>query len=162
MESQTTQSKVQVIQEFKDDYRFLSNFYYLEKPIKYDELYYPTVEHFYVAMKTTSGTLREAVSKHPLKGLKAFGKTFELRDDWDTIKTSVMLYGLLYKFSEHNPSIRKALIDTGDAELVEGNYWNDTYWGVSLKTGEGQNKLGKMLMNVRTLITHERTRNRDN
>lgn len=28
-------------------------------------------------------------------------------------------------------------MDTGDAILIEGNYWNDTYWGKC--NGEGQN-----------------------
>ena len=36
---------------------------------------------------------------------------------------------------------------TGDAELVEGNTWNDTYWGVC--NGVGHNHLGKILMQVR-------------
>ena len=39
------------------------------------------------------------------------------------------------------------LLNTGDAELVEGNHWGDRYWGVC--DGEGQNKLGKLLMQVR-------------
>ena len=36
-----------------------------------------------------------------------------------------------------------------DAELIEGNTWHDTFWGVDLKTGEGENHLGKILMALR-------------
>ena len=45
------------------------------------------------------------------------------------------------------------LIKTGDQELIEGNYWNDTYWGVC--KGVGQNKLGKILMRVREELKNE-------
>ena len=33
------------------------------------------------------------------------------------------------------------------AELIEGNNWKDTYWGVC--HGKGQNNLGKLLMRIR-------------
>ncbi len=33
--------------------------------------------------------------------------------------------------------------------LQEGNRWGDTFWGVDLRTGKGENKLGKILMRVR-------------
>jgi predicted NAD-dependent protein-ADP-ribosyltransferase YbiA (DUF1768 family) len=36
---------------------------------------------------------------------------------------------------------------TGDEELVEGNWWNDTFWGVC--NGVGENNLGKLLMKIR-------------
>ena len=45
--------------------------------------------------------------------------------------------------------LRQQLLDTGDAELVEGNSWNDTFWGVSARTGKGKNWLGRLLMQVR-------------
>lgn len=47
----------------------------------------------------------------------------------------------------YNPNLKQMLLDTGDAELVEGNTWNDKYWGVC--KGVGQNKLGKILMMLR-------------
>ena len=48
---------------------------------------------------------------------------------------------------EQNPVLAKWLLNTGDAKLIEGNTWNDRYWGVC--AGIGQNKLGKILMKVR-------------
>ena len=50
------------------------------------------------------------------------------------------------KFST-NESLKKRLLETGDEELIEGNTWNDTYWGVC--KGVGLNKLGEILMRVR-------------
>ncbi len=148
-----------MIEQFQKEYRWLSNFHYLERPMTRKqegvELIFPTNEHFYVAMKTTNLDIRKQVCDHPLKGLKRFGNSFPLRKDWDEVKVSVMLYGLRYKFSENNPSLRKKLIATGDCEIQEGNHWNDKFWGVCLKTGEGSNTLGKMLMQVRCEILNE-------
>lgn len=53
------------------------------------------------------------------------------------------------KFKGGSEELREMLIATGERELVEGNVWNDTFWGVSLRTGKGQNQLGKILMEVR-------------
>lgn len=43
----------------------------------------------------------------------------------------------------------RQFLSTGDAELVEGNTWNDTWWGVNATTGKGKNMLGRLLMQVR-------------
>lgn len=39
------------------------------------------------------------------------------------------------------------LLETVDADLVEGNHWKDRYWGVY--NGSGENCLGQLLMMVR-------------
>ena len=49
------------------------------------------------------------------------------------------------KFTD--PMLRLQLMATGSEELVEGNTWSDTFWGVC--NGEGGNHLGKILMKVR-------------
>ncbi len=148
-----------MIEQFQKEYRWLSNFYYLEKPMTRKqegvELIFSTNEHFYVAMKTMNLDIRKQVCDHPLKGLKRFGNTFPLREDWDEVKLAVMLYGLRYKFSKENLVLRSQLLATGDCEIQEGNYWNDKFWGVCLKTGKGENNLGKLLMQVRGEISNE-------
>lgn len=77
---------------------------------------------------------------------KQFGKTIPLREDWETVKVSIMKDLLKQKFSKS--PLRKMLIQTNDSELVNGNTWGDTYWGVT--NGEGQNILGNLLMEVRS------------
>ena len=62
-----------------------------------------------------------------------------------------MLSGLRIKFK--NPELRSLLLATGNEELVEGNWWRDTYWGVC--EGVGQNKLGKLLMQVREEVKND-------
>lgn len=141
---------------FREGYSFLSNFTYFETPMKYGNLTFTSNEHFYQAMKFSKDSVhRLEVSNHPSKGLKKYVNSLkgEWRKDWDVIKLDVMLYGLRYKFSEYNPTLKRKLIDTKDTELVEYNWWNDKFWGVCLKTGEGENNLGKLLMQVRKEIS---------
>ena len=80
------------------------------------------------------------------------GRSVSLRPDWEDIKDDVMLEGLYRKFT--NDELAEWLLDTGDEELVEGNWWGDRYWGVC--NGIGQNKLGKLLMKVREELAEEK------
>lgn len=141
-----------MITTFRGEYSFLSNFTEFEKPMLYGGKIYISNEHFYQAMKVTDNVLRDNIRLHPAKGLKSYVRTVPLRHDWDNIKLDVMLYGLRYKFSENNPKLREKLSLTGDVVIQEGNYWNDKFWGVCLKTGIGDNNLGKLLMQVRSEI----------
>ena len=65
-----------------------------------------------------------------------------------------MKFGLTEKF--RIPELREKLLATGNEELVEGNTWHDNIWGNCscdcCKKIEGQNKLGKLLMQVREEI----------
>lgn len=137
---------------FREEYSFLSNFTYFEKPMFYYGLIFPSNEHFYQAMKFEKDSgYREVIANHPSKGLKKFVNDNKhlWRSDWNDVKLSVMEYGLRYKFSENNPKLLQKLIDTKGIELVEYNWWNDKFFGVCLKTGEGENNLGKLLMKIR-------------
>ena len=142
-----------MIKTFRDEYAFLSNFTLLEKPYVYQKISYPTIEHFYQAMKTKDKRVRLDIANHPLKGLKGYAKSVTaLREDWEDIKVRVLITGTRYKYSEANPTLRKKLLDTGNQPIQEGNYWGDTYWGVSLKDGKGLNTLGRILMEMREYI----------
>jgi predicted NAD-dependent protein-ADP-ribosyltransferase YbiA (DUF1768 family) len=44
---------------------------------------------------------------------------------------------------------------TAPHELVEGNWWNDTYWGIC--DGTGRNRLGQLLMDLRNTLMNEET-----
>ena len=142
---------------FRGEYGFLSNFAPFDKPFLYDGIRYPTNEHFYQAMKFKDRELRFSVSQHPSKGLKKFISTKSelIRDDWEEIKVDVMRHGLNYKFSANNPQLRKKLADTDKTDLVEYNWWNDKFWGVSLTANKGRNTLGKLLMEIRGKINEE-------
>ncbi len=57
--------------------------------------------------------------------------------------------GLLVQKFQH-PELAALLRATDDAELIEGNTWGDTFWGVC--KGKGANNLGRMLMEIRSTI----------
>ena len=64
-----------------------------------------------------------------------------------------MLMKRLLKMKFAIPELKEMLLATGDEELVEGNYWRDTIWGVC--DGVGENHLGKMLMEIREDLRNE-------
>ena len=136
-----------MIDKFDGEYAFLSNFYY--SPFMFQGRQYPTVEHFFQAhkAKTYEDFISVLVEPTP-KGAKQVGRNIKMREDWETVKDTIMLEGLRAKFSIKG--LREKLLATGDEELIEGNHWHDTYWGVC--NGVGKNKLGKMLMQVREEI----------
>jgi hypothetical protein len=67
---------------------------------------------------------------------------------WHDVRDYVMFAIQLAKFTQHK-EFRDKLLATGDAEIIEGNDHGDSYWGVNNKTGNGLNKLGKILMVIR-------------
>lgn len=50
--------------------------------------------------------------------------------------------------------LKAKLLETGDAELVESNWWHDYFWGVC--NGRGENHLGKILMKIRAELATRR------
>ena len=77
---------------------------------------------------------------------KKYGKTVRMRPAWDAIKVGVMAEIVEEKFTQ-NPHLQEMLLATDDMEIVEGNTWGDTFWGVC--DGVGENNLGKVLMELR-------------
>ena len=140
-------AKVESIKRFAGPHRFLSNFY--PAPLVWEGKRWPTAEHAYQAAKCRRADHSRLILEAPSPGAaKRLGGKIELRADWDEVKERVMLSIVRAKFE--NAYLRRRLIATGDAELIEGNYWGDRFWGVC--RGEGENRLGKILMKVRTEI----------
>lgn len=139
------------IDKFDGEYAFLSNFY--EAPMVIDGITYPTNEHYFQAMKAKSKAehLKIAAAATPGEA-KRLGRKCELKPNWEQIKDRVMLIGLFEKFTQ-NPQLKKRLLETGNAKLIEGNTWHDTYWGVCY--GVGANKLGELLMALREDFLNE-------
>lgn len=135
------------IREFRGSYRFLSNFW--PCVVHWEGKRYPSVEHAYQACKTTDPAEKETIRKASSPGkAKRLGKKVHLRPDWSEIKVRTMAYLVLAKFSQ-NSALKDLLLDTGNAILEEGNTWGDTFWGLDIRTGQGRNMLGKILMRVR-------------
>jgi ribA/ribD-fused uncharacterized protein len=151
------------ITSFSGRHRFLSNFYPVDVVLFHKEWgdsgeherFYPTVEHAYHAAKTTDQELRQLISeinRNRPQDAKAVGRKLHLRPDWEQIKLEVMLELLRSKFCSY--PCRELLLQTDDAELIEGNWWGDTFWGVC--NGVGENHLGRLLMQVRTELKEGR------
>lgn len=135
---------------FFGEYRWLSNF----EPCKLQDDF-PTVENIYQAQKVKADYQYNFKKMTPLESKKRW-REYPLLDffakQWDARKDEVMFWALQQKFNpDWNPVLVQKLKDTGSRELVELNYWRDNYWGVDLKIG-GQNKLGKMLMQIRDTL----------
>jgi ribA/ribD-fused uncharacterized protein len=147
-----------VIPEFKGEHYFLSNFFLhtqtfttADQPLKM-----PSAEHVFQACKYKAMNVSEdekiayvvkmAGQKTPTDARK-LGKTVKGLDiaAWDEMKIPVMREVLLNKFAD--PTLEHLLKGTGDAMLVEGNTWGDTFWGRSDK--KGYNMLGVILMEIR-------------
>lgn len=143
-----------MIDRFKEENFFLSNFYPIE--IIIGNLKLKSVEHGYCALKTTDMAVREIILNAETAGeAKILGKPPEeggiviLREGWDQgLKVMVMRSLVNAKFDI--PEMTEKLLATGDQELIEGNWWGDTFWGVC--NGRGKNMLGKILMAKRTSL----------
>lgn len=138
------ENSVELINCFTGTYDFLSNFY--ESIVEYDGIAYSNSESAFQAQKCRDKVDRSQFCNLSGGRAKRLGRTVKLRDDWDDIKDNIMYEIVKQKFNS-NKNLRNLLIGTGNAELIEGNSWRDTYWGVC--NGVGSNKLGKILMRVR-------------
>ena len=147
------ESKIRVIKFYsnaKTPYRVFSNFY--PSQVTVDSKTYPTVEHYFQSCKFNDEKHKEKIrtAATPARA-KELGRTraTPLRDDWEEIKVDVLYEGLLAKFTQHE-DLKKILLDTGNAHLVEDSP-TDAFWGCG-RSGKGKNVLGFLLMAVRDEI----------
>ena len=133
-----------MINNFRNEYSWLSNFY--DSPVVIDGLTYRNAESAYQAMKCADPNNRQRFIDLTGAQAKRLGRTLRMDPAWEIKK-----FGVMYKVVEdkflRNTMLMRWLQETGDEELVEGNTWNDTYWGVC--GGKGTNYLGVILMTIR-------------
>lgn len=135
----------------KNEYGEFSNF--SPHPIDLDGQRWPTTEHYFQAMKFRDPEVRTLVrkAKGPMAAAK-LGRTLpDLRRDWEHVKENFMMNALRAKFAQHD-RLRRLLLDTGDAQLIEHTR-NDHYWADG-GDGSGKNRLGVLLMKLRSEL-HE-------
>ena len=149
-----------MIDKFEGRFRFLSNFYPCK--IEHKGIKYPSVEHFYVAMKVTEMQLldgvyytaadfREMIARVSNPGdVKKMGQRIKVRKDWDDKKLEFMSWAVKEKFKDE--TLAEMLLMTKDEPIVEGNWWHDKFWGVctcAKCSNTGENHLGNILMGIR-------------
>lgn len=135
----------------EEPYGCFSNF--SQHGIEIDGSWWPTVEHYFQAQKFAGHPYAEQIQRASTpKQAAEMGRNrkLPLRPDWEQVKDDVMFQALLCKFKTH-PGPRTLLLSTDQEEIVE-NAPGDYYWGCGAD-GNGQNKLGKLLMRVRTILS---------
>ncbi len=143
-----------VIDSFRGEFGFLSNFH--DASIWIDGQRYKSVEYAYQAFKfgpyagENSAHAMVMNAKSPGEA-KKLGYSAQLPVDWDTKKIDLMQRLVREKFK--NPLLRAMLVATEDAVLIEGNTWNDVFFGVC--RGKGLNWLGRILMDEREACKKE-------
>lgn len=151
---------------------WLSNFY-VGSPFMWAGYEWLTSEHAYQAAKyfnSNDEQFLKILNAPTPDEAKFLGRTgANIRADWEAAKYAVMKEVVWAKFSSHD-DLAQLLIDTGDAYLQEGTFWNDEVWGVNLVginpdgssyiiedpfKREGRNWLGTILMEVRARLLAE-------
>ena len=147
----------------------LSNFF--PAPVMIDGIKYHCTEQYYQSSKAEvlgdHGTaMKIMITDDPLQ-CKKLGdratRTQQSLQKWDSEKVKVMQKANIHKF-EQNEHLRAVLLSTGDRTLAEASP-KDTFWGIAMpmsdrnkvdkKLWTGQNKLGEVLMSVRSRLQQE-------
>lgn len=141
------------IKGFFGEYRFLSNFWPAQ--IVLDTVQYRSVELAYQAAKWSPGKREYFLNCSELESID-YNRTNTpdgyTPEEWDRKKFEIMKDLIQQKFDSNiNPENYQKLLQTGNRYLEELNWWGDTYWGTDQK-GNGQNMLGKILMEVREQV----------
>lgn len=150
---------MEIIRFTKQDekYKCFSNFYHCK--VTYDGMTYLSSEAAWQAQKTEDERERLKFTTIGPSVAKRMGRSVSLRWDWEDVKDALMVSILLQKFG-NNAELKEILISTGDAEIIEDTTgWHDNIWGdcrcSRCISRPGQNRLGKALMRVRTLLTQD-------
>jgi len=136
---------------FLYDYCFLSNMYPCK--VEIEGTVYPSVEHYYQASKCLypmdAREIAQAKTPAMAKKLGSKLRKYDIKPGWwQYLKEEAMWKGLLAKFTQ-NKELKEKLLATGRRRIFDGNIQGEIYWGISLKSGYGLNKLGEMLEKVR-------------
>ncbi len=149
-------SPLRAIRFFKPDTSngFLSN--YFRWPFVLGSRCWENVEHCYQAAKFDHNPkLLEAICRHSHPdAAKSFSREHagDCRPDWERVKIQVMRKAVWAKFGQ-SALLTRELLATGDACLIEDSPF-DSFWGLGA-TGQGENHLGVLLMELRGQLQME-------
>lgn len=164
------------ILKFRQEFSYLSNFNVLKNKIHYFGYDYISVEAGYMAQKCDDVAWKQYCSTISPHGnaqseMKKAAYKVDLVKGFRDKQLKIMLDLLRLKF-RNNPELANKLVATYPRMIMEGNVWNDRYWGATIPkqkhchlsdSGEleklyeefpqyfyvGQNYLGRLLMKVR-------------
>jgi predicted NAD-dependent protein-ADP-ribosyltransferase YbiA (DUF1768 family) len=113
---------------------------------------FDSTENAYMAWKTLDLKLRKKIQTLDAGDAKELTHEddFPTRPDYsDNGRIAIMEILVRQKYSIRNPWLMEKLMNTGTATIAEGNTWSDTFFGFCLRTGTGQNWLGRITMKIR-------------
>jgi ribA/ribD-fused uncharacterized protein len=153
-----------VVTEFRGEYAFLSNFY--PGDFEWRGVTFLTGEHAFSYAKAFSARSHQFVDEYQTKVLNAPTPSkakYEGRSmlidlpRWNAMKVGMMREIVHARFTQDlsGENMCDRLLNTGAKMLVEGNDWNDTFWGRC--NGKGQNTLGVILMEERGYLLRSNT-----
>lgn len=146
---------------FSGEYAYLSNMYpckftcnrilftSAEQCIQFEKAQFHNEEHKAHQILTTNDPVE----------CKHLGDSIERTPEWNKVQIEKVTAIQRLKFNQH-PKLREALVATGNVKLIEATVGN--YWGINgsihskqalEETGQGQNRFGKILMQVRNEFT---------
>ena len=135
------------VTEFQGEYRFLSNFWI--SPFVYEGIRFRTVQHAFQAAKCDKDEDIARIQMTMSPGtVKRIARTIQMREGWNELRLEFMEEFVRAKFQQH-PDLM-AQLKKISGPIQEGNLWGDVFWGVDLKTGKGENNLGKIIMKIRS------------
>ena len=120
-----------------------------------DGKYWPSVEHYFQAMKFEDPAQQETVrhAKHPAKARRLGRSRFrKLRKNWSTLRRVIMTRAVYTKCRTH-PEVAERLLSTRDSKLVESSQY-DYFWGCG-RDRRGHNTYGLVLMDVRNKLREQ-------
>lgn len=136
------------ITQFRGEFSWLSNFYPVQ--IEYEGLTYPSVEHAYQAGKLINIEDRKLFLIMSAGQAKRNWKKYKTYNLTEEFRLNLMYQLLSIKFNQE--PFKSLLIATNNCNIIEGNYWGDKFFGYCLKTNQGKNHLGKLIMNIRETL----------
>ncbi len=117
---------------------------------------WPSVAHYFEAMKFTDVDLRKTIcaadTPNAARRVATRNKR-RIRDDWNKLRETYMTRGI-YRKCRTSKNAAAALLGTGERRIIETSQY-DYYWGCGRDT-RGLNTYGKVLMQVRARLREER------
>lgn len=155
--------KTGVVPEFRGDHFFLSNFdVHVPFPWRNFTCYsgeqaFSLAKTMYAKNQTRGEEVAEKILATHVPGeAKKFGRDRKMELDvdlWDGGHRVQVMREIIHAKFMHVPGYGGKLINTGAMMLVEGNDWDDTFWGRCLDKATGKmvglNTLGVILMEER-------------
>lgn len=128
---------------------------YSKHAFELDGFEWPSVEHYYQAMKYEEPEYREQIrlAAHPADAAKlGKSKKHQKRRDWDKVRVTFMTRGSYIKCRTHE-EVAQLLLDSGELDIMEVSQY-DYFWGGG-RDMRGENAFGKLLMGIRDKLREE-------